>query len=509
MHPFNNRTAKTLATVLAPAALLVAAGCVTVPKTEPAISAVDSQQLGLSQTRMLAVDKQWWKSFGDPQLDSLIDDAFARNPSLDEAISRVRSAQAQALAAGAGSQPQLSLDGDEVRQRLSENYTAPPKSLGIGPGGGGVYWIGEMGLNLGWDLDFWGRQSSLLKAAKTQAYAAELDRASARLALAGSIAQAYVDLYRAYELNDVAVDAETQRNALLRLAQSRLHAGLDTSVEVKNAEALVPQARLARLMAENQRDVAVHRLAALSGHGADWYAKIQRPQLKLDAALPLPDTLPMDLLAHRPDVIAAKARIDAATVNRAAAKAAFYPDISLRAFAGFQAVGLDKLFDSNSGVYGAGPAIHLPIFDAHRLEAGYIGATAQIDGAVAQYNDTVLGAVRDVSDALSRGDSLLRQRVENQQSLVAAQAAYDLAKSRYKSGLSSQLTVLNAETQLLGLRANMVSIDANLVISRVTLLLTLGGSFEPPADSDATATNATPSVTPSSSSAAAGSGASS
>lgn len=463
------------------AALLAAAGCVTVPKTEPAIQAVDAQQLGLSQQRITPVDKQWWKGFGDPQLDALIEEAFAHNPTLDEAISRVRRAQAQALAAGAGSQPQLSLDGNEIRQRLSENYTAPPKSVGFGAGGGGVYWIGELGLNLGWDLDFWGRQSSLLQAAKTQAYAAELDRASARLALAGSIAQAYVDLYRAYSLADVAADAETQRAALLRLAQSRLRAGLDTAVEVKNAESLLPQSRLARLMAENQRDIAVHRLAELAGHGADWYDRIQRPQLKLDAVLPLPDALPMDLLAHRPDVIAAKARIDAASFERAAAKAAFYPDISLRAFAGFQAVGLDKLLDSNSAAYGVGPAIHLPIFDAHRLEAGYIGATAEIDGAVSQYNDTVLGAVRDVSDALSRSDSLLRQRVESGHSLDAAQAAYDLAKSRYKSGLSSQLTVLNAETQLLGLRANRVGIDANLVISRVTLLLTLGGSFEIPA----------------------------
>lgn len=490
-------------TAFAAAALLLAAGCAAVPRTGPAISAVDAQQLGLSQQRMVSVAPQWWKGFGDAQLDSLIEDAFAHNPSLDEAISRLRGAQAQALAAGAGSQPQLSLDGNEIRQRLSENYTTPPKSLGIGPGGGGVYWIGELGFNLGWDLDFWGRQASLLQAAKSQAYAAELDRASARLALAGSIAQAYVDLYRAYSLADVAADAEQQRESLLRIAQSRLRAGLDTAVEVKNAESLLPQAHLARLMAENQRDIAVHRLAALAGHGADWYDRIQRPQLQLDAALPLPDALPMDLLAHRPDVIAAKARIDAATAGRAAAKAAFYPDISLRAFAGFQAVGLDKLLDSDSAAYGVGPAIHLPIFDAHRLEAGYLAATAEIDGAVSQYNDTVLGAVRDVADALSRGDSLMRQRAESQRSMVAAQAAYDLAKSRYRSGLSSQLTVLNAETQLLGLRANHVGIAANLVIARVTLLLTLGGSFEPPGDDTGT-------QPPSSlSSATAGSGASS
>lgn len=487
---------------LAPALLLTAAGCATVPKSEPAIKAVDEQLLGLSQQRLPPVQAQWWKGFGDPQLDALIDEAMARNPSLDEAISRVRLAQSQALAAGAGSQPQLSLDGEEVRQRLSENYTAPPKEAGFGAGGGGVYWIGQIGLNLGWDLDFWGRQASLLKAAKTSAYAAELDRASARLALAGSMAQAYVDLYRAYALADIATDSIAQRESLLRIARGRAKAGLDTEVETRNAEALVPQSRLARLQAENMRDLAVHHLAALAGHGADWYARIQRPQLKLDAALPLPDALPMDLLAHRPDVLAARARVEAATSNRAAAKAAFYPDISIRAFAGYQAVGLDQLFKSGSAIYGAGPAIHLPIFDAHRLEAGYQLATAEIDGAVSQYNDAVLGAVRDVSDQLSRGDSLLRQHGEFALSLASAQAAYDLAQSRYKAGLASQLTVLNAETQLLGLRANAVSVDANLVISRVSLLLTLGGSFEIQSADPSTTTTATPT-------AAAGTGASS
>lgn len=486
----------TSSTLLAPLALTAAlcavllSGCVSTPKTAQNLTAVDAHALGLGSQNLQTVPDNWWERFGDPQLNEIIALALAHSPSLDEALARVRQVQAQELATSAGNKPVLTFDGQESRELESLNSFYPPRSLGIGPGGGGTYWVGQLGLNLNWNLDFWGRQSSLIKAAGAQAQAAELDRAGARLALSGAIAQAYVDLYRAYALADVANAAELQRKNLQHLAKQRYSAGLDTQIEVSNADALVPQARMSRLQAENTRDIAVHRLAALAGQGADYYSKIQRPHLTLNAVLPLPDALPMDLLAHRPDILAAQARITAATASRAAAKAAFYPDISLHAFAGYQSVGLDKLIEPNSQVYGAGPALHLPIFDGYRLKAGYRGASAELDGAIARYNDTVLSAVRDVSDELSRIDSLTRQQSEAQLSLNAAENAYRLAQNSYKAGLISQVIVLNAESQVLTTRRDMVSIAANLVISRVTLLLNLGGSFQPPANTTTTGSGA-------------------
>jgi NodT family efflux transporter outer membrane factor (OMF) lipoprotein len=248
---------------------------------------------------------------------------------------------------------------------------------------------------------------------------------------------------------------------------------------LKLAEAALPQARSSRLQAEIQRDLAIHNLAALSGHGADVYDLIARPQITPDATLPLPTELTLDLLSRRPDILAAKARVEAATAGRAAAKAAFYPDINLKALVGLQAVGLDKLTDSGSAIYGAGPALHLPVFDSQRLKAGYKGATAELDSSVASYNETVLKAIRDVSDQLSRMESLKHQLAETNQVSVAIEAAYQLAERRYRAGLSSQLAVLNAETQLLNTRRDLVSLQAQLLITRVTLLLTFGGSFDP------------------------------
>lgn len=456
------------------ATALLAAGCVLAPKDEPRVTAIDTQSLGLSAQPLQTVSGDWWKTFGDPQLDGLVNDALANSPSLAEALARVRGAQAQAQAAGAATRPGVTLDGDEVRQRFSENYYIPP------PYGGGEYWVGQVGANLNWDLDFWGRQADLIQKAKLQTQAATLDHASAQLALAGALAQAYLDLYRAYALSDIATQAEQQRETLLKLTQDRVRAGLDTQLDVKSAEALLPQARAARLQADSARDLAVHHLAALAGHGADAYARISRPQLTLDAVLPLPQDLPIDLLAHRPDVLAARARVDAATAGRDAAKAAFYPDISLKAFAGYQSIGLDTLFEGGSGIWGFGPSVHLPLFDAQRLKAGYHGATAELDAAVASYNQTVVNAVREVADQLTLSQSQQRQLEQSRQTLAASEAAYALAQRRYAAGLSSQIVVLNAESSVLNARRDVVSLQANLAVARVSLLLTVGGTFEIP-----------------------------
>jgi len=453
--------------------------CVSPPKDESRQLLLDGQSLGLGTTASPHVAEGWWKVFGDAQLNRLIDDALANNPGLNEALIRVRGAQAQAIAAGATLRPGVSLDGEETYQRLSENYIYPPAAAGFGIAGGDKVWMGQLGVNLSWDLDFWGRQASVLNEAKVKIVAAELDTASARLALSGAMAQSYVELYRAYAYSDIAKQNEQQRETLLRLTQNRLKAGLDTQVELNVAEAALPQARNTRLQADIQRDIAIHNLAALSGHGAEVYGDIVRPQLITDVALPLPKELPLDLLSRRPDILAAKARVDAAASGRAAAKAAFYPDINLKAFVGLQAVGLDKLLESGSTVYGAGPALHLPIFDSQRLKAGYFNATAELDGAIASYNDTVLKAIRDVADQLSRNESLNHQLVEVKQVLTASEAAYKLALHRYQAGLVSQLVVLNAESNVLNARRDLVSLSSQLLITRVTLLLTLGGSFDP------------------------------
>jgi NodT family efflux transporter outer membrane factor (OMF) lipoprotein len=404
----------------------------------------------------------------------LIEQSLRTAPSLATALARIRQAEARAQAAGAGNRPSFALDASEQRVRLSEHDIIPP------PYGGSAVWRGGVTAGLSWDLDFFGRQAALIREAKLERDAAALDAEGARLAIAGSLAQAYLQLDRAYRLLDIARQTEEQRQDILDITRSRVQAGLAPRPEQRQAEAALPAARMQRLQAQAESEIAMHRIAALIGLGADSYPQFTRPQLNLDTALPLPESLPADLLARRPDVLASRARVDGALAGRKAAKAAFYPDINLSALAGFQAIGLGNLFDWGSRQYGAGPAIHLPLFDSVRLKAGYRGATAELDAAIASYNETVLQAVRQAADQLSLISSLKQQLVESQVQLDAAQDAYKLTEERYKAGLSGYLPVLTTEGAVLQARQAQADILAAYATARVTLLLSLGGSFVPP-----------------------------
>jgi NodT family efflux transporter outer membrane factor (OMF) lipoprotein len=230
-----------------------------------------------------------------------------------------------------------------------------------------------------------------------------------------------------------------------------------------------------------QRDMDIHAIAALAGQGAEAYATITRPAPNLDTALPLPTALPADLLARRPDILAAQARVEAAAKGREAAHADFYPNINLAAFAGFQSIGLSNLLTGGSFTYGAGPAIHLPIFDAGKIRANYAGATADLDAAVEAYNGAVLDAVRQTADAMTQVASLESQRTDQQAALDSAVRSFALAETRYRTGLSDQILMLNAESTLLTAREQFATVVANSTIQRVTLLLSVGGGFNPAA----------------------------
>ena len=455
-------------------------GCIAVPRESPRKPLLEGGSLGLSQASEAPVDPTWWVAYGDPQLDDLMRRALADNPTLAEALARVRQAQAAADLAKAGLAPSVSYDAAETRQRFSHDDVIRP------PLAGGMHWEGRQGLNLSWDLDFWGRQASLLRQARSTGVATDLDLVSARLALEGAISQAYVDLDRDFSLVEIAESSIAQRTQILNITRQRVRAGLDTNVELREAEGAVPQARVDLRQAQSDREAAIHLLAELTGRGAREYGVIQKPQWRIEAVLQLPKSLPANLLGRRPDVLAARSRVEGAVAGQAAAEADFYPDVNLAAFAGTAAIGLDNLFHANSGIYGAGPAIHLPVFDAGRLRARYRSASAEIDAAVAQYDKTVLQAVREVSDQLTRIDALADQLDQQRKSLDAVEAAYHLATERYQAGLSTYLIVLNAETEVLNARRQRVELLSTQVIARVSLLLAVGGSFDPGAPLPAT-----------------------
>ncbi|MEI9989158.1 MAG: efflux transporter outer membrane subunit [Rhizomicrobium sp.] len=459
---------RVLAATLAGALL---SGCVDTPSTTPREVALKSEKLGLGAAPAPAVADTWWTAFNDPQLSGLVEQALKGNPSLAAALARVRAAQSQLSAARAATYPQITLSGNDVRQHVSKNYIYPP------PFAGTDRWIGTVEADLSWSLDFFGKQEAQIAQARASAQAAALDATAARLLLAGSVTQAYVGLWRAYVLVDVAEEAVKQRGGILALTRGRVNAGLDTMASQKQASALLALSREDLTSARANRELAVHAIAALMGRGADAYG-IARPNLN-DTVLTLPAILPADLLARRADIAAAQARIASAFQGREVARKAYYPDVNLLALAGTAAIGMGNLFSSSSFQYGAGAAIHLPIFDAGEIEANYAGATAQLDEAVADYNQAVVTAVRQTSDALTDLKSLQDRSADQRGAVADAQASFDLARERYRSGLSPQQTTLDAEGLLIQARTQGAQLAGDTIAARVTLLMAIGGGYAP------------------------------
>ena len=462
---------------------LLLAACITPPKVSPVDEPVDQRlDLGLGPTPA-PLQSAWWTAYQDAQLDRLIEAAFADNPTLGEALARLRRAQAMVDATSAQLWPYVSYDGSAQRERISGKAAIPQQYQGAS------VWLSDELVNFSWALDFWGRQASLLRQARSRADAVALDAAAARLAIVDAVVRTYIDLERSYELTDVARLEERQREQILDITRRRFRAGLDTSVELKQAAGAVPDARVERLADEAAIDRDVHLLAALAGRGAEEYGRIHRPALHAETVLSLPTTLPIDLLARRPDVLAARSRISAAQAGLAVAKADFYPNINLLAFGGTAAVGkFSNLFQGRAAAYGVGPAFDLPLFDAGRLKANYRADIGNIDVAVTAYNRTVLTAVRETADQLSDISSLDASVTQQRQSLDDAQTAFHLAIERYKAGLTTYLTVLATETQVFDAQRQQVNLESALASARVNLLIDVGGDFRP--DSPAVALKA-------------------
>ncbi len=460
-------------TILSLLPVLLLTACVAAPPAEPQVKEIAPAGLGLGTAKVPALQTAWWKSFGDPQVDRLADLLVKDNPTLTAAIARIRSAQSQWSVARADNLPQANLEGQDQRELLSKDFIIPP------PYAGTYRWFGQVEANLSWSLDFWGKQAALIEQTKDSTDAAMLDAQGARLALSGAFAQTYINLYLAYVDGDIADETVRERQDILNLIENRFNAGLENASAVEQAKSLLSLAKVERARIAAQKEMDIHAIAALAGQGAALYSTIVRPAPDLDAALPLPETLPADLLARRPDILAARARVDAAAKGREAAHADFYPNINLAAFAGFQAIGLSNLVSGDSFTMGIGPAIHLPIFDAGKIRAQYAGATAGLDVTVADYNGAVVNAVKQTEDAMTEVASLTAQRADQQAALDSATRAFALAEERYRTGLSDQIPMLTTEATLLSARQQMAALVAETAAQRVTLLLSVGGDFDP------------------------------
>jgi NodT family efflux transporter outer membrane factor (OMF) lipoprotein len=252
-------------------------------------------------------------------------------------------------------------------------------------------------------------------------------------------------------------------------------------VELKQAAAAIPAAEADIAAINEQMDLLRNQLAALAGAGPDRGVAIARPAVVAQKELALPAALPADLIGRRPDVVAGRWRVEAAARDITVAKADFYPNVNLLAFAGFQSIGINHLLQGSSAIAGIGPAIRLPIFDAGRLRSQLAARNADYDVAAEQYNASLVEALREVADQVAAWRGIEIQITQSDAALARFQEAYDLALLRYREGLSNYLTVLTVEGQVLGQQRQLADLRARQRDTAVGLVRALGGGYQPEA----------------------------
>ena len=414
----------------------------------------------------------WWKRYNDPQLDALIEEGLAGSPDIATAAARLARAEGLARAAGASTKPSLSGSGSVTGIKQVTSSGLPQEfSLSGWPN------IESTSLSAGFDLDLWGKNHATLRAALQDRDAARVEAAQARITLAAGIAQAYADLARLYAERDTADQALRIQMDTAGLVTDRVRNGLDTEGQRRQASALVPAARADLAQIDEQIAIARNQLAALMGAGPDRGLTIERPKLAGLAPLALPSSAGIDLVGRRPDIVAAKARVEAAAERIKAAKAAYYPDIKLSALLGFQAFNIPNLVSGNLVYATAGPAISLPIYDGGKREGDYRVSRADYDAAVADYDRALIQALQEVANAVASRNALSAQAREVRASLTDSEEAFRIARLRYKGGLSTYLDVLTTEQALIVARRRDADLSARAFTLDVALVRALGGGF--------------------------------
>ncbi|MCJ2184428.1 efflux transporter outer membrane subunit [Novosphingobium sp. 1949] len=417
-------------------------------------------------------EQRWWTAYGDPQLDALVDEALKGSPDLASAVARIEQARGALQTSRSALLPTLGAQGSGEVAKQSYNNGTPASAL---PKGWKDY--GTLALSGSWSLDIWGKNRALLAAATSATQAAVAELRQSQLVLSSEVVSSYFDLARLIERQAILEEALKTRSGTADLNAKRFAQGLDTESPLRQARAEVARARLD--LAANAEQIALrrHALAALLGAGPDRTATLTPRPIAAIAETPVPANAGIGLAGRRPDVVAARALVEASAKGEDYARKSFLPDISLSGLLGVTSLGIANLFDSGSDYGNAGAAISLPIFQGGALSGKYRMARGGYDSMVASYNSTVIDALQDVADAISSRTSAVAQEAHAHEAEQEAQAAYTLADQRYQAGLSTYLTVLS--TQDTELDARLSALDAHFatLASEVALTRALGGGY--------------------------------
>ena len=473
------RTLRPLRTLIAIGLALTLAACADMGNIKPQSHTLDAAKLNAGSAIKAASapvqwpTEQWWEALHDPQLNQLVAAALADNPNLHVAQARVRMARSLAGVAESAGQVHVEAQAASTRSLYSNDGTVPP------PLNGAYAWLNTATVSASYNLDLWNRDRDALAAALDDVQLASAEAQMARLALETAIVRSYIQLSYEFALQDTVRDSLAQRQRILDITRRRKAAGLASDIDVTSIETTLPAGRREHEQAGEAIALLRNQLAALIGKGPGDGESIARPTLTLDHPVAaLPSALPAELVGRRPDIAAQRWRVEAAGQRINVAKAAFYPNINLMAYAGFEAFGFSNFLNAESAVRGVGPAISLPIFDGGRLRSQLGGQTAVYDGAVEQYNATVVQALSEVANAVTRIESAQEQNRLTQHALASAEKAHQLADRAYRAGMTDSLNELNTRIALLHEEQQVARINSLQLDNYATLMAALGGGIK-------------------------------
>ncbi|RON93214.1 multidrug RND transporter [Pseudomonas fluorescens] len=471
---------------------MILAGCANYSGLDTSGASLDAKTLktgqslsGVTLSPAAWPKSDWWTSLGDPQLDGLIHEALHDSPDMQIAEARAHQANAAAYAADAERYPTLDASAGISRSRLAKDQDP----LGQGDA---YATVRNVSAGFNYNFDLWGGQRDAWEAALGQARAAEVDRQAAQLTLAADVARAYSDLGQAHIVYDLANEDLKRTKQMLDLSQRRLSSGIDSQYQFQQTQSLEASSEASLIDAEKRLNSAKIALAVLLGKGPDRGNEIARPKVLQASAVAVPSVLPAELLGRRPDLVAARWRVEAASKDIDSAKTQFYPNLNLTASAGAESLLGDAMFGSASRFFNIAPTISVPIFDGGRLRANLDARDADYDLAVAQYNKSLVKALGDVSDTINQLRDIGRQIGAQQHATDIAQDSYNTVVQRYGSGIGNYLDVLSIEQQLLQAQRQLATLNAEQIDLSIQLMQALGGGFQGDTLTAANASPATP-----------------
>ena len=420
-------------------------------------------------------EQAWWKAYGDPQLDGLIEEALKGSPDLKMAAARVRGAEAMADISEAMLWPTVVGDATVMEARMTENLGFPPMFAAFMPKG--FHHAALVTAGIQYQLDLFGKNRASFEAALSTTEAAKAEEAEARLQISTGVATYYAVLMQLFTDQQKAEEAVAVRRQSAELVEKRLKSGLENQASLSQARA---QLEAAKVQSEAIGAIIArtrHALAALLGKGPDYALSIVPADAHALRSNGLPSSLAADLIGRRPDVVAAQRNVEAAASGITVANANFYPNVDLTGLYGLGTLDAKLLFNSSSQVGGFGPAIHLPIFEYGRNTGIYRASRAKYDAAVALYDRTLTGALRDVADAYSNRRALESELAHARASLAEGENAYRVIRVRYDAGLARYLDVLAVENLLLVQRTAVADFEAQAFAHDIALVRALGGGY--------------------------------